>query len=95
MTLTERIKTDLINAQKAGDVSLVAILKLLWSEVGYLLVDKKGDDPGVLAMLKREAKKRKESIEIYQKAGEKGRTENERYELGIIEAYLAEETREG
>lgn len=91
MTLKETIKKDLFDAQKVADVKKVAILKLLWSEIGYLTVDKKGDDEGVLSMLKREARKRKDAILIYEKAGDENRRENERYELKVIEGYLPEE----
>ena len=91
MNLKETIKTDLFNAQKKADRQLVAILKLLWSEIGYLTVDKKDDDKGVAAMLKREARKRKDAIEIYEKAGDKQRVKSEEYELKVIKGYLPEE----
>jgi uncharacterized protein len=91
MSLKETIKSDLINAQKEADRAFVAILKLLWSEIGYLTVDGKDDDKGVLAMLKKEARKRKDAVLIYKKAGDKQRVENEEYELKVISAYLPEE----
>lgn len=94
MSLKETIKTDLFNAQKRGDRQLVAVLKLLWSETGYLTVEKEDDDKGVLAMLKKEARKRKDAIEIYEKAGDKQRVKSEGYELSVIKKYLPEEMRE-
>lgn len=91
MSLKETIKKDLLNAQKKADRQLVSILKLLWSEVGYLMVEKQDDDKGVLAMLKKEGRKRKDAIEIYLKVGDKNRQESEEYELKIIKGYLPEE----
>ena len=91
MSLKETIKKDLFDAQKEADRGLVAILKLLWCEIGYLTVDKKDGDEGVLAMLKKESRKRKDAIEIYKKAGDKQRAEGEEYELKVISGYLPEE----
>lgn len=90
MSLKETIKNDLLNAQKKADRSLVAILKLLWSEIGYLTVDGKDSDEGVLLMLKQESRKRKDAIEIYLKAEDKQRVESEEYELRVIKGYLHE-----
>jgi uncharacterized protein len=91
MKLKDTIKKDLHNAKKEADRLLIAILKLLWCEIGYLTVDKKDDDESVLAMLKKEARKRKDAIEIYKKAGDEQRTESEEYELKVISGYLPEE----
>lgn len=91
MSLKDQIKSNLLTAQKKADRPLVGILKLLWSEIGYLTVDKKDDDESVLAMLTKEARKRKDSIEIYKEAGDKQRQESEEYELKIISSYLPEE----
>ncbi len=45
----------------------------------------------LIAVLKREAKKRKESIDIYSKAGRTDLAENEERELKIIKGYLPPE----
>jgi hypothetical protein len=42
----------------------------------------------VLLVLKREAKKRRESIEAYRSAGREEQAEQEEYELTMIEEYL-------
>jgi uncharacterized protein len=91
MSLKERIEKDLMEARKKADGELVAILKLIWSEIGYLAVDKKDSDEEITAMLKRETRKRKDAIEIYEKAGDEERAGNERYELKVISSYLPEE----
>ncbi len=89
--LYSKLKTDLVTAQKAGDHILVDALKLLSSELSYAQVDfKEGELPDevVVKVLMKEAKKRRDSIEIYEKLGSMERVDQEKYELKIIEGYL-------
>lgn len=82
-----------MTAQKAGETKLLGILRLVLSELSYAQVDyKQGDlpDEEVTRVLFREAKKRKEAIEIYEKAGDQERASQEKYELEIISKYLPE-----
>jgi len=89
--LYSQIQADRLAAQKAGDSRLVRILKLILSELAYAQVDfKAGElpDEEVIRVLMKEAKKRKDGIEIYDKAGSIERASEERYELKMIENYL-------
>ena len=89
--LYPQIKEASVVAQKARDARLLGALRLILSELSYAQVDYKGGDlpdEVVVKVLQKEAKKRKESIEIYEKAGDKERTDQEKFELGIIEKYL-------
>ncbi len=90
MALKDKIKTEIVQAQKARKADLVRTLKFVWSEIGYVLMDNKDKDEDelVLGVLKREAKKRKEAIDIFGKAGDKKRVEENEFELKIIEGYL-------
>jgi len=94
MTLKDTIRQEMIAARKKGDSRLLGILRLLWSEIGYLAIDKEASDEEVMKLFKKEAKKRKDSIAIYQKVGDKARKEQEEYELEIILKYLPEEMSE-
>jgi len=70
---------------------LLGILKLLLSELSYAQVDyKQGElpDEEVVRVLRKEAKKRNDSIEIYEKVVETVRADQEKYELSIIGKYL-------
>jgi len=93
MSLKDKIKSEMLKAQKAGEADLVRTLKFLWSEIGYALMDNKDkdEDEVVMATLKREAKKRKEAIEIFDKAGDEGRVKENEAELKVIEGYLPEQ----
>lgn len=89
--LYDQIKTEMLTAQKAGDARLLGILRLIISELSYAQVDYKDGtlpDEVVFKVLAKEAKKRKEAVEIYEKAEAVDRAEQEKYELGIIEKYL-------
>jgi len=104
--LYSKIKSDLTTAQKAGESRLVGVLKLIASELSYAQVDFKGGesfgdtqdklpDEEVVRVLMKEAKKRKDSIEIYVKVGSPERAEEEKYELGVIEGHLPQMMSEG
>ena len=80
-------------AQKSGDSRLLGALKLMVSELAYAKTNMTHDDLAdeeVVRVLMKEAKKRKESMEIYEKAGAEAKLDQERYELGIITKYLPE-----
>lgn len=93
MELKDKIRTEMLKAQKAGDVDLVRTLKFVWSEIGYALMDNKDKDENeiVLGVLKKEAKKRKEAIDIFTKVGEKERVKENEFEFKIIKEYLPEQ----
>jgi len=69
---------------------LLGVLRMLSSELSYKVIEVKAglNNEQVIGVLRHEAKKRQESIDIYDKVGEKARADEERYELGIIQAYL-------
>lgn len=80
-----------MTAQKSGDTRLLGALRLILSELSYAQVDFKGGelpDEEVIKVLFKEAKKRKEAMEIYEKAGEATRADQEKYELEVISQYL-------
>ncbi|MBI1871937.1 GatB/YqeY domain-containing protein [Candidatus Collierbacteria bacterium] len=89
-SLFDRIKEDMVSAQKARDARLLDVLRMMSSELSYKVIEVKGglNDEQVIEVLRREAKKRQESIDIYEKVGDKARTEAEKYELEVIEKYL-------
>jgi hypothetical protein len=98
MPLKERISSDLKDAMKNADSFRVGVLRLLSSAFQNESIAKRtkqgeGEltEEELIAVLKREAKKRKESIDIYSKAGRTDLAENEERELKIIKGYLPPE----
>lgn len=89
--LYSQIKSEAVGAQKAGDSRMLNALRLMLSELSYAQVEyREGElpDEEVIRVLQKEAKKRRESIEIFEKAGEVTRADQEKYELELIEKYL-------
>jgi len=98
MSLKERILSDLKTAMKNADSFRVGVLRLLSSAIQNEAIAKRGKGAGgdltedeLLAILKREAKKRKESIAVYSGAGRTDLSEGEEKELAIISEYLPPE----
>lgn len=85
-TITQKIG----EAMKARDEIRLSTLRLLSSALNYEHIAKQHDltEEEELAVVRREAKKRKDAIEAYEKAGAKDRAEREKKELTILEEYL-------
>lgn len=93
--LKDRINKDLIQALKDKNEVKLGTLRLFLASAHNREIEKrgKGEDPDltdeeVLEVLRREAKKRKESIEIYGKGGRLDLADKEAAELKILENYL-------
>lgn len=90
MALRERISAEMKEAMKAGDKLRVSTLRLLLSEIKNAEIAKRKelDDEGVLEVVSREIRKRRESIAEFEKAGREDLSSKERIEAQILEAYL-------
>ena len=91
MSLTEKINTDLKDAMKSKDeVTLRTIrsIRALILEYEKSGSDKKFDNEEEIKLLSTAAKKRKEAMEEYLKAGRKDLASVEEAELKIIMSYL-------
>ncbi|HLP14725.1 MAG TPA: GatB/YqeY domain-containing protein [Bacteroidota bacterium] len=91
MTLTQKISEDLKNAMKAGDKNRIDTLRMVRAQI--LEFEKKGLNRDMtadeeMALLLSAVKKRRESIEIYEKAGRTELAEKETAEVAIISEYL-------
>ena len=88
MTTTERVKSDLTAAMKAGERARVGTLRLVLSELQKAAKDG-GDDE--LAVLRRERKRRNESARAFRDGGRPELADAEEAEAAIIETYLPAE----
>ncbi|MCK5847768.1 MAG: GatB/YqeY domain-containing protein [Caldisericia bacterium] len=93
--LNDIIKKDFMVAYKAKDKIASETLKMIKSSIQYKIVELKGknreiNDDDIVKILKIEAKKRKESIDQYIKAGRDKSAEKEQKEFEIISKYLPE-----
>lgn len=94
MKLTEKINQDLIAAMKAKDeVKLRAIraIKAAFLLAGTETGDKEISDETALKAIKKMAKQRKDSIEIFSKENRSDLVKKESEELEILETYLPPE----
>ena len=90
--LYKQLKEEQLKAQKAQDARYLGVIRLLTSELSYKAIENKGEvsDEEAIAVLNREAKKRVESIAMYEKYKDSVRADQEKYELEIIKRYLPE-----
>lgn len=88
--ITETITQKIGEAMKAKNEIRLSTLRLLSSALNYEFIAKqhKLSEEEELAVVRREAKKRKDAIEIYEKAGATERADKEKKELAILEEYL-------
>src|SRR5689334_1189207 len=88
--MEDKLKADLREAQLARNEIKVSTLRLLISEINNARIAKGGglSDEDILGVVKREAKKRKESVEAFKNAGRVEAADKEEAELKILEAYL-------
>ncbi len=94
MTLSERLSADLKDAMRARDDVRLRTLRSLRSALQTAeIAQREGgaatlSDDDALAVLAKQAKQRRESIEQFENAGRDDLAAKEREELDVIEAYL-------
>jgi uncharacterized protein YqeY len=90
MSLKTRLTDDMKACMKAGEKDRLAVIRLVLAAIKQKEVDERVEmtDDLVLAVLEKQVKQRKDSISQYDAAGRDDLAKVERYELGVIEAYL-------
>jgi uncharacterized protein len=91
-TLKERLRSDLTAAMKSRDELVKATLRMTLTAIGNAEVAgeeaRELDDTEVLAIIRREAKKRAESAEAFSGAGRDELAAQERAEGEVLARYL-------
>ena len=90
MSLKGQITEDMKSAMKAGDKDRLKVVRLMLSGVKQIEIDKRIeiDDDGVLAVLGKMVKQRRDSVEQFEKGGREDLAKIERDEIAILEQYL-------
>lgn len=91
MTLQERLAQEMKAAMLAKDATRLGTLRLLKSAVGYAEIERKADkssDAEFVAVVQKEVKKRRDSIEQFEKGGRVELAEKERSEITVLESFL-------
>lgn len=95
MTLLDTLQDEMKSAMKSRDQARLDALRFIVSAIRYVQVDTPNlNDEQIADVLKKEAKKRRESIVAYKAAGRDELLAKEEYELGIIESYLPKQMSE-
>jgi len=90
MSLKRELQEDLKEAMKSKNNVKLEVVRSVLTGVKNLEVQKmrEAEDEDVLQVIKQEVKKRKEAIEMYEKAGRTDLLEQEKAELSVLETYL-------
>jgi uncharacterized protein len=90
MPLREQLNEDIKTAMKAREAERLNALRLMLAAVKQREVDERVamDDAGVVSVVEKMIKQRKDSIAQYEKAARMDLADKERYEISVIEAYL-------
>lgn len=94
--LKQKIQDDLKQAMLAREELKTSVLRMVKSAIQYYEIQKGGagyeaTDEDVMAVLNRELKNRKDSIDLYKKGGRKELAEKEENEVSILKVYLPEQ----
>ena len=95
MSLNERIMEEMKDAMRAKDSVRLTVIRALKSAVKYAAIEQKGadgelDDVGVVGVVHKEVKKRKDSANTYRDAGRDDLAEKEEAEIAVLETFLPE-----
>ena len=93
MSFQEQIDLDLKEAMKAKRAERLSVIRMLKSALKNLAIEKGGlqfvlDDATALGVVRKEMKKRQDSIESFEKGGRPELAAKERSEAEILAAYL-------
>ena len=90
MSLKQRLTDDMKAAMKSGDKDTLGVIRLINAAIKQREVDERIelDDAGVIAVLEKGVKQRKDSISQYEAAGREDLAAVERTEMAVIERYL-------
>jgi uncharacterized protein YqeY len=93
VALREQLNEDIKTAMKAREQDKLGALRLLLSEVRRKEVDERItlDDAGVIGVVEKMLKQRKDSISQFEKAARQDLVDKEKFEVGVLEAYLPQQ----
>ncbi|MGA2368597.1 MAG: GatB/YqeY domain-containing protein [Dehalococcoidia bacterium] len=90
MSLQEKLNTDLKTAMRARDEVRMLVLRSLLSAMNYAEIakQKKLDDGGIIEVISKEIKQRRESIEAYEKGNRPDLVNQEKAEMAVLQEYM-------
>lgn len=93
MTLKQRINEDMKSAMKARESARLSAIRLLMAAIKQREVDERVelDDAGVIAVVDKLLKQRRDSIVQYEQAGREDLASGERFEADVLTAYMPQQ----
>ena len=93
MSLCDQLNEDIKSAMKAREADRLAALRLMLAAVKQREVDERVtlDDAGVVSVVEKMIKQRKDSIAQFEKAARTDLADKEKFELAILEVYLPQQ----
>ena len=93
MPLRDKLTDDMKTAMKARDQQRLDALRLALAAVKQREVDERItlDDAGVIAVIEKMIKQRRDSIAQYEKAARQDLADREKFEIRVIETYLPQQ----
>jgi uncharacterized protein YqeY len=91
MNSQDRLGQELKAAMLARDADRLSTLRLLKSAIGYTQIERKTEtlsEPDFIAVVQKEVKKRRDSIEQFEKGGRPELAEKEKKEITVLETFL-------
>jgi uncharacterized protein YqeY len=91
MSSQERLSQEIKTAMLARDADRLSALRMLKSAVGYAQIDRKTDvlsEPDFVGVVQKEVKKRRDSIEQFEKGGRQELADKEKKEIVVLETFL-------
>ena len=91
MGLLDKLAQEMKAAMLAKDADRLNTLRMLKSAIGYLQIEKKNEslpEADLIAIVHKEIKKRRDSVEQYEKGGRPELAEKERKEIPVLETFL-------
>ncbi len=97
MALREQLNEDMKAAMKARDPERLGALRLALAAVKQREIDERVtlDDAGVIAVIEKMIKQRRDSIAQYEKAARQDLADKEKFEISVIETYLPQQLSQG
>ena len=96
MSLKDKITEDMKAAMRAKDSARLSAVRLLLAALKQKEVDERVvlSDADVLAIIDKMLKQRRESIAQFEKAGRNDLADGEKFEIGVLSAYLPQQLSE-
>jgi len=90
MSLKERITEDMKNAMRAKDTARLSAVRLLLAAIKQREVDERIQlsDADVVAVIDKMLKQRRDSIGQYEAAQRQDLADAEKFEVGVLQAYM-------